>query len=238
MFVQMPLKMGLRDDASFETFVAEQESVAVALNVLQNTLSKPRGSAFYLSGVQGVGKTHVLQAACRFMTERNQDSVYLPMGDESLPLIPDVLHGLEQTSLVCLDDVDVIIGNKNWEVALANLIVKSSVQGNTLLLAGGTHINNWNIVMPELAKALVSVLPIGLLPLADSSELISALQRHSRKRGFELPDNVGDYLLKHCSQNLPELMQILDLLEEATLVEKRRLTLALVKSVLPQEASV
>ncbi|BBP46218.1 DnaA regulatory inactivator Hda [Thiosulfatimonas sediminis] len=233
MFVQMPLKMGLRDDASFETFVAEQESVAVALNALQTTLSGVRGGAFYLCGEAGVGKTHVLQAACRFVTERNQASVYLPMGDESLPLIPDVLHGLEQTTLVCLDDVDVIIGKKHWEAALANLIVKSNVQGNTLIFAGSTHISHWNIVLPDLAKALVSVLPVELLPLADTGELIVALQRHSRKRGFELPHNVGEYLVKHCSQKLPDLMELLNVLEEATLVEKRRLTLSLVKSVLP-----
>lgn len=232
MYVQMPLKMGLRDDASFETFVAEQESVALALNVLQKNLSNPRGSAFYLGGEQGVGKTHILQAACRYMTERNQDSVYLPLGDASLPLIPDVLYGLEQTSLVCLDDVDSIIGKKAWETALANLITKSSVQGNTLLFAGNTSIGKWRIALPELAKALVSVLPVELLHLSDKNELITALQRHSVKRGFELPDNVGEFLVKHVSGELPQLMNVLRVLEEASLVEKRRLTLAFVKSIL------
>ncbi|MBN2646931.1 MAG: DnaA regulatory inactivator Hda [Thiotrichales bacterium] len=232
MYVQMPLKMGLRDDANFETFVAQEESVAVAMNVLQTHLSKPRGTGFYLAGDEGVGKTHILQAACRFMTERNQASVYLPLGDRHLPLIPDVLSGLEQTALVCLDDVDTLIGKKAWESALANLIIKSSVQGNTLLMAGTRAIGDWPIVVPDLAKSLVSVLPVKLLPLSDKAELIVALQRHSLKRGFELPDTVGDYLVKHVAQRLPELMRILHVLEEASLVEKRRLSLSFVKSVL------
>ena len=111
MFVQMPLKIGLRDEASFSTFVTEQESLAVALNALQNSLKKNSGNAFYLYGEEGVGKTHLLQAACRFMTEQDQASVYLPMSDKSLPLIPDVLIGLEQTSLVCLDEFDGLVGH-------------------------------------------------------------------------------------------------------------------------------
>ncbi|MDX1353284.1 MAG: DnaA/Hda family protein, partial [Thiomicrorhabdus sp.] len=127
MFVQMPLKIGLRDDACFQTFVTEKESLAVALNGLQAALLKNSGNAFYLYGKGGVGKTHILQAACRFVTEKGSASVYLPMGDDSLPLIPDVLHGLEQTLLVCLDDMNHLVGDAKWEIALANLITKSSV---------------------------------------------------------------------------------------------------------------
>lgn len=234
MFVQMPLKIGLRDEASFATFVTEEESIAVALNALQNSLQKNTGSAFYLYGEEGVGKTHLLQAACRFVTEQNRASVYLPMSDQSLPLIPDVLTGLEQTSLVCLDELDHLIGNAKWEQALANLIVKSSVQGHTVILSGQQSINEWGIVTQELAKALINVLPIKISPLQDKQELINALQRHSAKLGFELPIEVGNFLVKNFSSDLQELLAVLKLLEQATLVEKRRLTLPFVKQALKQ----
>lgn len=232
MFVQMPLKIGLRDEASFETYITEQEALAVALNALQNALMNNTGSAFYLFGNPGVGKTHLLQAACRFVTEKNQASVYLPIADDSLPLIPDVLIGLEQTMLVCLDDIDQLVGDTKWELALANLLTKSSVQGHTVILSGNQSINDWKIATQELAKALMNVLPIEVKPLEDKTEIISALQRHSQKLGFELPVEVGNFLIKNFSTDLQELLAVLKLLEQATLVEKRRMTLPFVKQVL------
>ena len=234
MFVQMPLKIGLRDDACFQTFVTEKESIAVALNALQAALLKNSGNAFYLYGKGGVGKTHLLQAACRFVTEKESASVYLPMSDDGLPLIPDVLHGLEQTPLVCLDDMNHLIGNAKWEIALANLITKSSVQGHTIILSGEKAINDWDICTQELAKALMNVLPIAMQGLEEKAEVIEALQRHSAKMGFELPNEVGNFLVKQFSSDLQELLAVLKLLEQATLVEKRRLTLPFVKQVLKQ----
>ncbi|MDG6773278.1 DnaA regulatory inactivator Hda [Thiomicrorhabdus sp. ZW0627] len=232
MFVQMPLKIGLRDDACFETFVTEQESLAVALNSLQSALKQPKGNAFYLFAESGAGKTHLLQAACRYVTEKGQASVYLPMNDSSLPLIPDVLIGLERTPLVCLDDMEHIIGNAKWELALANLLTKSSVQGHNVILAGEKSVVDWSLATPELTKALMNVLPIKLSALNEKDEIIMALQRHAKRLGFELPVEVGNYLIKQFSNDLQELLAVLQMLEQATLVEKRRLTLPFVKKVL------
>ncbi|WP_127470684.1 DnaA regulatory inactivator Hda [Thiomicrorhabdus aquaedulcis] len=234
MLVQMPLKIGLRDDACFATFVTEKESLALALNTLQQSLKKDAGGAFYLVGEGGSGKTHLLQAACRYVTEQGYTSVFLPMSDASLPLIPDVLNGLEQTPLVCLDDISRFIGQKPWELALANLITKSSVQGHSLLLAGDVAISKWPIATTELAKALMTVLPIEIESLTEKDEVILALQRHSLRLGFELPQEVGNYLVKQFSSDLQELLAVLKMLEQASLVEKRRLTLPFVKKVLQQ----
>lgn len=237
MFVQMPLKIGLRDEASFDTFIAEQEGVALALNALQSALANPKGDAYYLCGPNGVGKTHLLQAACRFITEKNKNSVYLPLADRSLPFVPDVFSGLEQVSLVCLDDIDQIIGKKDWELALSNLITKCNVQGNTLLIAGDLPIGDWKLAYSDLAKALISVIPLEIKAVTQKEELVTAMQRHSKCMGFELPDNVGELLVKHYSSNLAELMQVLKSLEEASLVQKRRLTLQFVKAVLRIETA-
>jgi len=231
MFAQMPLKIGLKDEASFETFVTEQESLAVALNGLQNNLKQKSGGAFYLYGDLTAGKTHLLQAACRYVTELNQASVYLPMQDQSLPLIPDVLVGLEKTSLVCLDDFDTYIGDTHWELALANLLTKTGVQGHVVMLSGNLSMNDWKLATKELAQALINVLPIKVNPLTENEEIIVALQRHSETLGFDLPPEVGRYLMKHFSSDLQELLALLQILEQAMLVEKRILTKPFVKHV-------
>ena len=145
-----------------------------------------------------------------------------------------MLVGLEQTVLICLDEIEQVVGDAKWELALANLLTKSSVQGHTVILSGQASINDWEIATQELAKALVNVLPVPISPLEEKEEVIAALQRHSSKQGFELPLEVGNFLIKNFSSDLQELLAVLKLLEQATLVEKRRLTLPFVKQVLQQ----
>jgi len=232
MLVQMQLKIGLRDEASFDTFIADQESVALALNALQSAVASPSGEAYYLWGKEGVGKTHLLQASCRFVTEQQQTSVFLPLADRSLPLVPDVFSGLESIKLVCLDDIDRLVGKPEWEKALANLITKCSVQGNTLLISGTTSLSDWKLMNTDLAKALISVVPLEIKPVQEKEEIINALQRHAKRMGFEFSEKVGEILVKHLSSDLAELMQVLKVLEEASLIQQRRLTPQFVKSVL------
>lgn len=232
MLVQLPLKINLRDDASFETFVTEQEAIALTLSQLQQHDQAQYAGCYYFYGDSGVGKTHLLQAACRFYTQKQRQSVYFPMANSALPLIPDVLQGLEVTDLICLDDVDQILSDASWERALANLIAKSRVQGHRVLLAGNTPLADWKLSSDSLRQELFSITPIPLSALQAPRELVLALQRHALYKGFELPLEVGNFLIKRFSHDLQELLAVLGLLEQATLAEKRRLTLPFVKDVL------
>jgi len=233
MFVQLPVKIGLRQEVCFDTYIAEEESVAFKLSQFQKSLADQYSDeSFYLFGEAGTGKTHLLQAACRFVTERNRASVYLPLADASLPLIADVLNGLEQTPLVCLDDVDAVLGDRDWEGALTNLIMRAKVLGHQVVMSGRDEITSWSIASSEWLQALMSIMPIALKPLTRKQDIVMALQRHALKLGFELPIEVGNYLVKQFSNDLQELLSVLKLLEQASFVEKRRMTLPFVKHIL------
>lgn len=232
MLIQLPLKISLRDDASFETFVAAQESVALLISRLQSFEKQHSAGCFYFYGASGVGKTHLLQAACRFYTQNDQQSVFFPMSSGNLPLIPDVLQGLEVTDLVCLDDIEAVIGDEAWEQALANFLAKSRVHGHKVLLTGKHSLMDWPVKTESLLRELMSIVPVELESLAEIDDIILALQRHAQQMGFDLPADVGRFLIKRFSQDLQELLTVLKLLEQATLIEKRRLTLPFVKDVL------
>lgn len=233
MFVQLPLKIGLRQEVCFETYIAQEEDVAFKLAQFQRSLlSNKSDESFYLYGQSGTGKTHLLQAACRFVTEKKRSSVYLPLADQNLPLIADVLNGLEQTPLICLDDVDQVVGDVAWELALKNLIMRAKVLGHQVVMSGSSEMSRWPIVSTELVSALMSVMPIALKALTRKQDIVMALQRHALKLGFELPIEVGNYLVKQFSNDLQELLSVLKLLEQASFIEKRRMTLPFVKHVL------
>jgi DnaA family protein len=232
MLVQLPLKINLREDASFETFVTEQESIAITLNQLQQPNIPGFSGCYYLYGESGVGKTHLLQASCRYYTQRGLQSVYFPLASSSLPLIPDVLSGLEVTALVCLDDIDQVLKDPAWQKSLGNLLAKSRVLGHRVLLTGTHSMVDWPHVVDVLQQELVSIMPVNLVALSEPNEIVLALQRHALYKGFELPSEVGNFLIKRFSNDLQELLMVLQLLEQATLAEKRRLTLPFVKDVL------
>lgn len=232
MFAQMPLKIELRDEVAFDAYVAPTEQVAVSLHHFQQALKQNTGEAFYLFGPHGSGKTHLLQAACRLFSERQRQSVYLPLADKSLPLIPDVLSGLEQVDLICLDDVDQIIGDTDWELALASLLSKAAIAGHHVVLAGETSMVEWQFATSELNRAMVNVLPLALTLLESKEDLVIALQRHARCIGLELPKEVGNYLVKQFSDDIEELLSVLQLLAQQSLIAKRRLTLPFVKTIL------
>jgi DnaA family protein len=70
-----------------------------------------------------------------------------------------------------------------------------------------------------------------LISLDDALSL-QALQRRARSRGFDLPEEVADYLLKRVSRDMHSLFQLLDKLDKETLIAKKKLTIPFVKELL------
>ena len=65
--------------------------------------------------------------------------------------------------------------------------------------------------------------------------MIAALARRARGRGLELPAGTARYLITRLPRDLPSAFELLDRLDEASMVEQRRLTVPFVKSVLGLE---
>jgi DnaA family protein len=232
MLIQLPLKINLPDTACFETFVAPDASVALTLSQLQSVGASGLSQGVYFFGQAAVGKTHLLQAACRAVSLRGGRSVYFPLKEKQLPLIPDVLKGLEVMDLICLDDVDHVVHLPAWQVALQDLQSKSRALGHPLILSGRMPMALWPMSVSELRDAMFSLLPVELQPLTEVDDLVLALQRHAMIRGFELPKDVANFIIKRFSTSLEELLAVLQMLEQATLAEQRRLTLPFAKLVL------
>ena len=70
-----------------------------------------------------------------------------------------------------------------------------------------------------------------LRPL-DESEQIEALQLRARIRGFELPLETAQYLLRRLPRDMASLCGFLDRLDDASLAAQRPLTVPFVKAVM------
>ncbi len=73
-------------------------------------------------------------------------------------------------------------------------------------------------------------------PLNDA-EKAQALEQHAQARGFELPREVVQYLLRHGRRDLPSLLAVLDALDAHCLRLKRSPSVPLLKEILNNTGS-
>lgn len=141
---------------------------------------------------------------------------------------PALMDGLDHFNLVCVDDIQTVVGNTAWEQELFNFFNRIQENGNRLIISALTPPNQTDIHLPDLKSRLCSGLTLKLYRFQDEDKL-AALQLRASALGFDLPPRVGRYLLAHYRRDLPSLWNLLDRLDYATLAAKRRLTIPFIK---------
>jgi DnaA family protein len=226
MGVQLPLNIRLTDGASFDNYYPGPNREI--LHCLRRSLQAEERCTVYLWGGAGVGKTHLLQAACRQLTGRGAPSVYLPLAEE----IPQsVLDGLDRMALVCLDDLQACTGRGTWEHVLFTLYNRCQEAGTQLLLAANAPPASLGLALPDLVSRLSWGLVLHVRGLSERDK-VAALRHRARGRGLDLPVAVASFLLRRCPRDLPFLFGLLDRIDLAAFAAHRQVTIPFVKGVL------
>ncbi len=221
MNTQLPLSFQAPEYAVFESFIAADNQQ------LLHSLQDDSEQLIYLWGETGAGKSHLLQAVTQHYLERNKTAFYIPLADNQ-DLTPQMLDGLEVMDLVCLDELDTLCGNTQWEEALFHLFNRMRDSGSRLVLAASNSAVNLTIQLPDLRSRLSWGLTYQLKPLDDKGKA-EALQQRASQRGLSMNEEVTAYILKHSSRSMHQLMALLDKLDYASLAEQRKLTIPFIK---------
>jgi DnaA family protein len=225
---QIPLGLRLNEEATFDNYyVMPSNSQLVA--VLQDLAGKQGENCFvYLYGEQGTGRSHLLQAVCHDAQEQGQSAIYLSL-DELAGLPPaDVLENLETCDVICIDRLDAICGNPDWEEQLFHLYNRVREAGVRLLVATDMAPR----ILPVQLADLQSRLSWGEIYQLDSlgdDDKLKMLQIRAQRRGIEMPDEVAQYILQRSSRKTGELVNLLERLDRESLSAKRRLTIPFVR---------
>ena len=121
---QLTLNVNLREGYRFDSFYVEKGSKLSnyeVYNVLRAFAHSDEPQQNLIWGETLSGKSHLLQACCAEASLQNQPVSYIPLKVLST-YGEDVLESLSHAQLVVIDDIDQVIGNKVWEIALFNLI--------------------------------------------------------------------------------------------------------------------
>jgi DnaA family protein len=222
---QLALGVRLRAGAVFESFAPGRN--AEILTALRSAGALP----VWLWGARGSGKTHLLQAACAAAGEA---AAYFPL-DRTFSLPPQALAGYENSPLLCIDDVDQVAGDQDWERELFRLFNEAAELRSRLIFAASVAPRQAPWVLGDWRSRAAACVVYQLHELDDAGR-IEALRLRAAQRGLQLPGETSEYLLKRMPRDLPSLFELLDALDEASMVEKRRLTIPFIRDELEKRA--
>jgi DnaA family protein len=222
---QLALPLQLADHAVFASYLATgNETLVATLLDIANGIDK-HGCWFW--GAPSTGKTHLLQASCETAGDR---ATYVPLSMLTAAG-PQVLDGLASRELICIDDIQRVVGDSAWEAALFDLCNQVTDSGGQLVVAANSAPRECPIVLADLQSRLAR-LPVFQIQSLGETERAQALQLRSRHRGLELPDDTARYLLTRSRRDMASLYEVLDRLDKEALRAKRRLTIPFARTVL------
>ena len=205
---QLPLALCLPYAPALDEFVVGRNQVVV--DALHRALDTPGESLVYLFGPAGCGRSHLLLGQCAAAERRGLRCAFLPL-TERAALAPQMLEGLEALDLVAVDDVQAIAGDPEWEEALFGLFNRCRDCATRMVFS---------------ANCGPAALPLQPLDDAGRMQLLRSL---AARRALALPEDVARYLLERTPRHPRDLVDTVARLDQASLAEKRRLTIPFVR---------
>ncbi len=229
MYKQIPLAISPESDSTFDNFFVSLSNQHLITALKQFSMSNTDEPFIYLWGNKGSGVTHLLEAvqnSAEFLSIQ-----YLPI-KELLDYPPaDIMEGMEQLDMVCIDDFETIAGRADWEESLFHLFNRLRECRKRLLIASHLPLRSLPIQLADLQSRLQWGVVFHVESL-DDVEKQQAIQFRADKLGMQLPDEVAAYLLQRIGRSTNELFSVVKELDHASLSEQKKLTIPFVKKIL------
>ncbi len=198
------------------------------LALLQRIVANQERERFiYIWGDPGCGKSHLLQAMTQAFSQKGLSPVHFSCKT-------DCDFGInEKIDCVLVDDVDLL--DMPSQIKLFNLYNQIRDESNIFLIVSGQLAP----AQLNLRQDLVTRLGWGLVYRAHElmdEEKTKTMKHHATNCGFDLPQEVCDYLLHHERRDLLSLIETIDALGRYSLANKRQITVPLLRELL-QETS-
>ncbi|MBF0256642.1 MAG: DnaA regulatory inactivator Hda [Gammaproteobacteria bacterium] len=222
---QEPLALRLEAAPGFDNFIPAGNEEVLAL--LRGLAQKPQPGFTSIWGPPASGKSHLLQALCNQASESGVQAVYLPLS-QLQQSDPAELEIFAEHPLICLDELDCLSQSRPWQEALYRLYNALQQAGACLVSASRVPPRQLPLQLADLASRL-SWGPCYQLQPLDDPHKARLLQQRALERGLQLPDEAAQYLLNRQQRDLASLLEILERLDQASLIAQRRLTLPFIR---------
>ena len=202
---QIPLPLSFDKRFSLENYISrDSQYISHHLTALFDETGEP---LIGLWGGTDCGKTHLLNACAHYARHCNVQ-FHLFDAVQLLEANAQSFSGFPEGSVVGVDNLDLLAGNRDWEEQFYQLI--NRVQSGEIRFVFSLSRNPRDIGfrLPDLKSRLMWGLLISLQS-PDDEQLIKVLTKRANLLGLEMSDNALNYLLTHYSKKLSEQMQLL-----------------------------
>ena len=222
---QLALPFPLNQSFTFAAFVAGPNSELVdRLQHLDEGFAQ-----VWICGSPESGRSHLLHAACHLHAAAGRKVAYVPCG--GVRPDPEILEGLHTYDLVALDDVEEWLGEATLERALMGLYQGMMSSRGQLVCVSRQSPNRLCFGLADLGSRMRSAEGFEVRELTDADKAL-VLASKARHRGLDIPEVVLRYWLTRSHRSLSALLADFDRLDQAAMVQQRRVTVPLVKQVL------
>jgi DnaA family protein len=225
---QIPFQFGDFQKNDLESFLTgDNQDLIKLIKLISN---KEENHRLYLWGESGTGKSHLLQAACKQAADNELHVAYIPLKQIS-ELSAEMLHDLGELDLVCVDDLECVAGQIEWQQGLTWLYNELRDNNHSMIISGNKSPTNIKLEVEDIKSRLGWDQVVQVKSPSDELK-IEILKQKANARSFELSDEVIEFLIRRVERDLGSLIDILDKIDHASLAEKRKITIPFVKELI------
>ena len=216
--------------ASFESFFCAPDNHEL-MSRLREAVADNQTCELIINGANGAGKSFLMQAICNELSASGKHFGFIPM-NKAINMGVEIFHNLASLDAVCIDDLQLILGNREWEEAIFHLINECQ-QANCSLVSSfsGDQAIEAATDLPDLLSRLKRMEYMTLYAVQDEF-LNQALDFVSLQLDINLEKAELEFLLKHHTREFSLLVETLIALDKQAASLKRKITIPLIKETL------
>jgi len=233
---QTVIPVNAENEFTFANFlIGENGALVQQLEGAVNQASSESGriknspDGIYLWAESGAGKSHLIHGLCELARSKWFECHFLSLSEVN------ILDRLKEHDfagrLVCVDNLQVICGNKELEIAFLSFYERLRAAAGCLVVAARKPPNESGFVLADLASRLNAGAIWRVVPMTDHDKKI-ALRRRAELRGFVLNEQVMDFVMTHFDRDTVSLFALLDRIDRASLVHHRKVTVPFIKEII------
>ena len=227
---QLIFPFQINQKASFDSFFCSPDNQNL-MTRLVDIVSSPDTSELIIHGEKGSGKSFLMQAICNELSSAEKQFAFIPM-KKAFNMGVEIFQNLGSLDAVCIDDLQLILANQDWETALFNLINECQQSNCSLMLSlGGTQPLDESVMLPDLLSRIKRMEFIALHAVQDEF-FNQAIDFVAQQLDIKIEEAELEFLLKHQTRIFSLLVENIITLDNQAASLKRKITIPLIKETL------
>ncbi|MFN8770260.1 MAG: HdaA/DnaA family protein [Neisseriaceae bacterium] len=206
--------------------------ITVNNQIIIDALKNNENQFIHIVGVKSSGKTHLLKAWVNGANANHKSAIYI---DANLQESEQELRQLATYyQYIAIDNVEAL--NEHYQIELFDLFnsIKLNNRNNLLLTSSAINLENNQNIRADLKTRILSGLTLQLKMPSDE-EIIETLQNFKLNQGISIDDSELSYMITHYTRNIGILINTINKIAEFAVLEKRNITIPLIKQVINTE---